>query len=124
MRTETRMPWEMILGMVILAASLVPIWLLDLQQAPTETQIRFWTTVITVVALWGIWLRLTLFRWALLVLLGTGIVVSVWSFVTARTIEIESALITVAQTVGLALLFSPHASAWLRARTAGQGTAG
>lgn len=111
------MAWQVVLGIVMLAASLVPSWLIDLSQAPTEYQIRFWTTAIVAVALWGIARRITFFRWFLLLLLGTGVVASVWSFIRADTIEVESVLITLVQVVALALLFTPGANRWFAART-------
>jgi len=114
MKTEMRAPWQVPVGIVILAASLTPIWLLDLSNAPIESQTRFWTTVVVAVTLWGIAKKAALFRWLLLVLLGTGIVVSVWSFATASTIEVQSALISVVQALGLGLLFTPAANAWMK----------
>lgn len=118
MRNETGLPWQIVLGAVILAASLVPVWQIDLQHAPTETQIRFWTTALVAISLFATLRGISFFRWLLLVLLGTGIIVSAWAFVTAVTIEVESALITLAQIVGLGLFFTPDANAWFRNRKA------
>jgi hypothetical protein len=123
MEAHMRTPWQVSLGILILAVSLLPIWLLDLTNAPIESRTRFWTTLVVAVALWGIARKIRVFRWLLLLLLGTGIVVSVWSFVAASTIEVQSALISLVQVVGLGLLFTPDANAWMGRPTAdAQGT--
>ena len=114
MKTEMRAPWQVLVGIVILSASLLPVWLIDLSNAPGETQLRLWTTLVMAAALLGVARRMTVFRWILLVLLGTGVVVSVWSFVAASTVEVQSTLITLAQVVGVGLLFTPGANVWFR----------
>lgn len=117
-------PWQIPVGIAVLAASLVPAWTIDLSNAPVETNIRFWTTLVVGVALLGVARSLGLFRWLLLLLLGTGVAVAAWSFVTASTVEIQSVLITVAQAVGLGLFFTPAANAWFKRPSAGADISG
>lgn len=112
-------PWQIPVGIAVLAASLVPAWMIDLSNAPTETNIRFWTTLVVGVALLGVARGINVFRWLLLVLLGTGVVVAAWSFVSASTVEVESLLITIAQAVGLGMFFTPVANAWFGRPPAG-----
>ena len=111
---EERVPWQIATGIAVLAASLVPIWMLDLEDALTESNARFWTTLIMAIALWGVARKIALFRWLLLALLGTGVIISIWSFVSGSTIEWESTLVSLAQAFGLALFFTPRANAWFR----------
>ena len=120
MRIRLQIP----VGIEVLAASLAPAWMTDLSNAPTETNIQFWTTLLVGVALLGVACGISVFRWLLLVLLGTGVVVAAWSFVTASTVEVKSVLITIAQAVGLGLFFTPSASAWFRHPSAGGDSSG
>ena len=69
-------PWQIPVGIAVLAASLVPAWMIDLSNAPTETNIRFWTRLLVGVALLDVARGISIFRWLLLVLLGTGVVVA------------------------------------------------
>jgi hypothetical protein len=114
---EERAPWQIPVGITVLAASLVPVWMLNLDDAPDESKIRFWTTLVVAVALWGTARKIALFRWLLLALLGTGIAVSVWPFASASTMEVRSTLISLAQALGMGLFFTPGANAWFRKPT-------
>lgn len=109
-----RVPWEILAGIAILALSLVPAWTIDLQNAPMETELRFWTTALVGGLLIAVLKKVVLARWVLLVLLGTGVVVSIWSFVVASTIEMTSVVITLAQMISLSMFFRPAANDWFR----------
>lgn len=111
---QKRAPWQIPAGITVLAASLVPVWMLDLDNALTEANVRFWTTLVVALALWGIARKIGLFRWLLLALLGTGVAVSVWSFVSGSSVDAGSTSISLAQALGMGLFFTPGANAWFR----------
>lgn len=116
-----KVPWHVPTGIAVLASSMLPAWMIDLTDAPTETSIRFWTTLIVGAALFATWRGVAAFRWVLALLLLVGVAGIVAGIVQAGLLDMQSVLITLAQAFGLGLLFAPTANAWFRERRATPG---